>query len=92
MVSMTSAALCGFLNVSEHRFQRFVEVFIAGRFCSYIAEQLTGQDEEPFFLYQPFPCLDILDGRPRRRLHLKRPSILVADRFFPSDLFSLSFA
>ena len=38
------------------------------------------------------PCrrvVDILDGRPRRRLHLKRPSILVADRFFPSDLFSL---
>ena len=33
--------------------------------------------------------VDILDGRPRRRLHLKRPSILVADRFFPSDLFSL---
>ena len=27
--------------------------------------------------------VDILDGRPRRRLHLKRPSILVADRFFP---------
>ena len=51
------AALCGFLNVSEDCFQRFVEVFIAGRFCSYIAEQLTGQDEEPFFLYQPFPCL-----------------------------------
>lgn len=33
--------------------------------------------------------VDILDGRPRRRLHLQRPSILVADRFFPSDLFSL---
>ena len=33
--------------------------------------------------------VDILDGRPRRRLHLKRPSILVADRFFPSELFSL---
>lgn len=33
--------------------------------------------------------VDILDGRPRRRLHLKRPSVLVADRFFPSDLFSL---
>ena len=33
--------------------------------------------------------VDILDGRPRRRLHLKRPSVLVADCFFPSDLFSL---
>ena len=33
--------------------------------------------------------VDILDGRPRRRLCLKRPSILVADRFFPSDLFSI---
>ena len=33
--------------------------------------------------------VDILDGRPRRRLHLTRPSILVADRFFPSDLFSI---
>ena len=33
--------------------------------------------------------VDILDGRPRRRLYLKHPSILVADRFFPSDLFSL---
>ena len=51
------AALCGFFNVPEDCFQCFVEVFIAGRFCSYIAEQLTGQDEEPFFLYQPFPCL-----------------------------------
>ena len=51
------ASLCGFFNVSEHRFQRFIEVFIAGRFCPHIAEQLTGQDEEPFFLYQPFPCL-----------------------------------
>lgn len=33
--------------------------------------------------------IDILDGRPRRRLFLKHPSILVADRFFPSDLLSL---
>lgn len=33
--------------------------------------------------------VDILDGRPRRRLHLKTPSILVADRFFPSDLLSV---
>ena len=33
--------------------------------------------------------VDILDGRPRRRLYLKHPCILVADRFFPSDLFSL---
>ncbi len=28
--------------------------------------------------------VDILDGRPRRRLHLKRPSILVADLFSPA--------
>ena len=41
-LSLRGAALCGFLNVSEDCFQRFVEVFIAGRFCSYIAEQLTG--------------------------------------------------
>lgn len=33
--------------------------------------------------------VDILDGRPRRRLSLTRPSILAADRFFPSDLFAL---
>lgn len=33
--------------------------------------------------------VDILDGRPRRRLYLTRPSILVADEFFPSDLFAL---
>ncbi len=33
--------------------------------------------------------VDILDGRQRRRLHLTRPSILVADQFFPSDLFAL---
>ena len=45
------AALCGFLNVPEDCFQRFVEVFIVGCFCPHIAEQLTGQDEEPFFLY-----------------------------------------
>ena len=51
------AALCGFFNMSEHSFQRFIEVFIVGCFCPHIAEQLTGQDEEPFFLYQPFPCL-----------------------------------
>ena len=49
--------LCGFFNMSEHRFQRFIEVFIADCFCPHIAEQLTGQDEEPFFLHQPFPCL-----------------------------------
>lgn len=33
--------------------------------------------------------VDILDGRPRRRLKLDRPSILAADVFFPSDLFSI---
>lgn len=33
--------------------------------------------------------VDILDGRPRRRLYLTRPSILVADEFFPSDLFAI---
>lgn len=33
--------------------------------------------------------VDILDGRPRRRLYLTRPSILAADEFFPSDLFAL---
>lgn len=33
--------------------------------------------------------VDILDGRPRRRLRLRRPSILVSDRFFPSDLFTM---
>ena len=33
--------------------------------------------------------VNILDGRPRRRLHLTRPSILVAEQFFPSDLFSI---
>lgn len=31
--------------------------------------------------------VDILDGRPRRRLHLTEPSILAADFFFPSDMF-----
>ncbi|MCI7193363.1 MAG: phosphoenolpyruvate-utilizing N-terminal domain-containing protein [bacterium] len=31
--------------------------------------------------------VDILDGRPRRRLHLTEPSILAADLFYPSDLF-----
>ncbi|MGN0984592.1 MAG: putative PEP-binding protein [Gemmiger sp.] len=31
----------------------------------------------------------ILDGRPRRRVRLTRPSVLVSDQFFPSDLFSL---
>lgn len=31
----------------------------------------------------------ILDGRPRRRVQLTRPSILVSDQFFPSDLFAL---
>ena len=33
--------------------------------------------------------VNILDGRPRRQLHLTRPSILVSDQFFPSDLFSI---
>lgn len=33
--------------------------------------------------------VSILDGRPRRRVQLTRPSVLVSDRFFPSDLFSL---
>ncbi len=33
--------------------------------------------------------VDILDGRQRRRLHLEKPSILVSDQFFPSDLFAL---
>lgn len=33
--------------------------------------------------------VDILDGRPRRHLHLTHPCILVADQFFPSDLFTL---
>ena len=56
-LSLRGAALCGFLNVSEHCFQSFIEVFIVGCFCPHIAEQLTGQDEEPFFLYQSFPCL-----------------------------------
>ena len=31
--------------------------------------------------------VDILDGRPSRRLHLTEPSILVAELFYPSDLF-----
>lgn len=31
----------------------------------------------------------ILDGRPRRRVQLTRPSVLVSDQFFPSDLFVL---
>lgn len=31
--------------------------------------------------------VDILDGRPRRRLHLTEPSILAADLFYPSDMF-----
>lgn len=31
--------------------------------------------------------VDILDGRPRRRPHLEQPTILVAEQFFPSDLF-----
>ena len=33
--------------------------------------------------------VDILDGRPRDRLHLARPSILVADHVMPSDVLSL---
>lgn len=33
--------------------------------------------------------VSILDGRPRRRVQLTKPSVLVSDRFFPSDLFSL---
>ena len=33
--------------------------------------------------------VDILDGRPRQKLHLTRPSILAADLFFPSDIFSI---
>ena len=33
--------------------------------------------------------VNILDGRPRRHLHLTKPCILVADQFFPSDLFTL---
>ena len=33
--------------------------------------------------------VDILDGRPRRPPELKTPSILAADRFYPSDLFSM---
>jgi phosphoenolpyruvate-protein kinase (PTS system EI component) len=33
--------------------------------------------------------VDILDGRPRQRLDLKTPSLVVADLFFPSDLVSL---
>ena len=31
--------------------------------------------------------VDILDGRPSRRLHLTEPSILAAELFYPSDLF-----
>lgn len=33
--------------------------------------------------------VNILDGRPRRRIHLTKPSILASDVFYPSDLFSL---
>lgn len=33
--------------------------------------------------------VDILAGRPRQKLHLTKPSILVADLFFPSDIFAL---
>ena len=33
--------------------------------------------------------VDILDGRPRQKLHLQRPSIVAADLFFPSDIFAL---
>lgn len=33
--------------------------------------------------------VDILDGRPRRRLFLTRPTILVADQFFPSDVLAV---
>ncbi len=33
--------------------------------------------------------IDILDGRPRRRLHLDHPVILSADVFFPTDLLSV---
>lgn len=33
--------------------------------------------------------VDILDGRPRQKLHLTKPSILVANLFFPSDIFAL---
>ena len=32
--------------------------------------------------------VDILDGRPRQKLHLTRPSILAAELFFPSDIFA----
>ena len=56
-LSLRGAALCGFLDVPEYGFQCFVEVFIAGCFCPHIAKQLTGQDEEAFFLHQPFSCL-----------------------------------
>ena len=31
--------------------------------------------------------VDILDGRPRQKLHLTRPSILAADLFFPAISF-----
>ena len=33
--------------------------------------------------------VDILDGRPRTRLHLTEPSIVAAEMFFPSDIFAL---
>ena len=33
--------------------------------------------------------VSILDGRPRERVHLKEPSILVSDELMPSDLVSL---
>lgn len=33
--------------------------------------------------------VDILDGRPRQRLHLTEPSIVAAELFFPSDIFAL---
>ncbi len=33
--------------------------------------------------------VDILDGRPRRRLYLTKPAILAADEFLPSDLFAI---
>ena len=39
----------------KHTFQSFVEIFVVSGTFQYVAEKFTGQDEEPFFLYQSVP-------------------------------------
>ena len=60
--ALSRAALGRFLNVAEHRFQRFVQFFVLRRPRPHIAKQLAGQDEKALLLHQPlarFLCLGI---------------------------------